>query len=98
MLSRDWSVFPRGARHCSTMLAQCFTPKSQLPHFTVDMPAYLEHFTTLSQEKVRCNYCKEDIKYVNSHLHSSNLRNHLNFKHPLVLKPNEKAKVPKIQD
>ena len=47
---------------------------------------------------MKCRYCQEDIKFTNSHLHSSNLRNHLTFKHPEKFSVPEKAKVPKIDD
>ena len=62
------------------------------------MPGYVQHFTHAGNDKMKCSYCQEDIKFTNSHLHSSNLRNHLTFKHPEKLSVPEKAKVPKIDD
>ena len=62
------------------------------------MPGYVQHFTHAGNDKMKCRYCQEDIKFTNSHLHSSNLRNHLTFKHPEKLSVPEKAKVPKIDD
>ena len=62
------------------------------------MPGYVQHFTHAGNDKMKCRYCQEDIKFTNSHLHSSNLRTHLTFKHPEKLSVPEKAKVPKIDD
>ena len=62
------------------------------------MPGYVQHFTHAGNDKMKCRYCQEDIKFTNSHLHSSNLRNHLTFKHPEKLSVPKKAKVPKIDD
>ena len=62
------------------------------------MPGYVQHFTHAGNDKMKCRYCQEDIKFTKSHLHSSNLRNHLTFKHPEKLSVPEKAKVPKIDD
>ena len=62
------------------------------------MPCYVLHFTHAGNDKMKCRYCQEDIKFTNSHLHSSNLRNHLTFKHPGNLSVPEKAKVPKMDD
>ena len=70
---------------------------SDLRWFAV-MPGYVQHFTHAGNDKMKCRYCQEDIKFTNSHLHSSNLRNHLTFKHPEKLSVPEKAKVPKIDD
>ena len=62
------------------------------------MPGYVQHFTHAGNDKMKCRYNQEDIKFTNSHLHSSNLRNHLTFKHPEKISVPEKAKVPKIDD
>ena len=70
---------------------------SDLRWFAV-MPGYVQHSTHAGNDKMKCRYCQEDIKFTNSHLHSSNLRNHLTFKHPEKLSVPEKAKVPKIND
>ena len=70
---------------------------SDLRWFAV-MPGYVQHFTHAGNDKMKCRYCQEDIKFTNSHLHSSNLRNHLTFKHPEKLSVPEKAKVPKTDD
>ena len=70
---------------------------SDLRWFAV-MPGYVQHFTHAGNDKMKCRYCQEDIKFTNSHLHSSNLRNHLTLKHPEKLSVPEKAKVPKIDD
>ena len=55
------------------------------------MPGYVQHFTHAGNDKIKCRYCQEDIKFTNSHLHSSNLRNHLTFKHPEKLSVPEKV-------
>ena len=62
------------------------------------MPVYVQHFKHAGNDKMKRRYCQEDNKFTNSHLHSSNLRNHLTFKHPEKLSVPEKAKVPKIDD
>ena len=82
---------------CSILIRNCVLNSFPF-QVTNAMPSYTNHFTATGDDQMQCNYCAAKVKYKNSHLHSSNLPTHITALHRDKLTPEEKQKLPKIED